>query len=83
VIDWIKAAGNYVEVHFNGRTKLLRMTLHQARRALPSGEFVQIHRSVLVNTSRIAHVDARQRTVRLADGATLTVGETFRMNLRR
>lgn len=82
-IDWIRAAGNYVEVHFNGRTRLLRMTLQHARQALPANDFVQIHRSIVVNRSRITDVDGRLRTVRLADGATLAVGDTYRTNLRR
>ena len=81
-IDWVRAAGNYVEVHFNGRSRLLRMTLHHARRTLPSRDFVQIHRSVVVNKNRISNVDERLRTVRLADGSTLNVGETYRSNLR-
>jgi hypothetical protein len=81
-IDWVRAAGNYVEVHFNGRSRLLRMTLHHARQTLPSRDFVQIHRSVVVNKNRISNVDGRLRTVRLADGSTLNVGETYRANLR-
>lgn len=82
-IDWINAAGNYVEVHFNGRAKLLRMTLQQAKGLLPADEFVQIHRSTVVNRSRISDVDGRVRTVRLNDGATLKVGETYRNALRK
>jgi hypothetical protein len=83
MIDWIKAAGTYVEVHFNGRSKLMRMTLRQAMRLLPSGQFLQIHRSIVVNASRIAHIDPRLRRVELTDGATFRVGETYRVNLPR
>jgi LytTr DNA-binding domain len=79
-IDWIKAAGNYVEIRVAGRTRLLRMTLRQARALLPREQFIQIHRSVIVNRARIATVKGR-RSVEMADGTSFTVGDAHRSNL--
>jgi hypothetical protein len=79
-IDWVKAAGNYVEIRMGGRTRLLRMTLRQARALLPGDQFVQIHRSVIVNRDRIAAVRGR-RSVEMADGTSFAVGDAHRSNL--
>jgi DNA-binding LytR/AlgR family response regulator len=80
-IDWIESAGNYIEVHGDGRTMLLRMTLRQAAESLGSASFVQIHRSILVNRERIAKLDRAKRPhhVRLIDGTLLKVGESYRL----
>jgi hypothetical protein len=82
-IDWINAAGNYVEVHFAGHAKLFRMTLQQAKDRLPPGDFIQIHRSTIVNRSRISKIEGAARTVGLEGGATLKVGETYRNAVRQ
>jgi len=79
-IDWVRAAGNYVEIRVAGRTRLLRMTLRQARAVLPGDQFVQIHRSVIVNRERIATVKGR-RSLQMTDGTELAVGDAHRSNL--
>ena len=79
-IEWVRAAGNYVEIQMGGRTRLLRMTLRQARRLLPAGEFIQIHRSVIVNRERIAAVKGKRR-VEMIDGTAFTIGDAHRINL--
>lgn len=80
-IEWVKAAGNYVEVRAAGRTRLLRMTLRQLRAGLPPENFIQIHRSVIVNRDRIARMKGRS-LVEMADGTSFNVGDAHRSNLR-
>ena len=82
-IDWVRAAGNYVEVRAYGRSTLRRMTMAQAEQALAGQAFVRVHRSMLVNRSRIAGLDRteRPRHVRLTDGSVVKVGEAYRANL--
>ncbi len=79
-IDWVKAAGNYVEVHVGGATRLIRMTLRQAADQLPRDTFVQVHRSVIVNRASVATQQGR-RTIRMSDGAEIPVGDAYRSNL--
>lgn len=81
VIDWVRAAGNYVELCVNGRTKLVRATLRETATVLPNDQFIQIHRSVIVNRARIKAVEGSQR-VRMNDGTTFTIGDAYRSNLR-
>jgi len=82
-IDWISAAGNYIEIRVRGRSVLKRMTMAQAEQALAGEAFVRIHRSMLVNRSRIAGRDRaeRPRHLRLSDGRVVKVGEAYRKNL--
>jgi hypothetical protein len=82
-IDWIRAAGNYVEIRIGARSVLRRMTMAQAQEALSEKAFVRVHRSMLVNRTRIAGLDrnVRPRHVRLTDGSIVKVGQAYRANL--
>jgi hypothetical protein len=75
-IDWVRAAGNYVELKIGGRTILHRTTLNAAERALADQGFVRIHRSILVRRDRIERV--RTEDVVLSDGTHLKIGKRFR-----
>jgi two-component system LytT family response regulator len=53
-IDWIQAAGNYVEIHIGGRTHLYRERLSDLETRLDPNQFARVQRSVIVNLERIA-----------------------------
>ena len=78
-IDWVQAAGNYVELKSGDRTILHRTTLNAAERALADQGFVRIHRSILVRRDRIERV--RTLDVVLSDGTHLKIGKRFRAKL--
>ena len=78
-IDWVQAAGNYVELRAGGRTIVHRGSIGAAERDLAAHGFVRIHRSTLVRRDRIARV--RPEDVVLADGTHLKVGKRFRSQL--
>ena len=75
-IDWIRAAGNYVELKSGDRIILHRTTLNATERALAGEGFVRIHRSILVRRDRIERV--RSEDVVLSDGTHLKIGKRFR-----
>lgn len=80
-IDWIEAEGNYVRVHAAGNDHLIRTTLREFAQSLPSSQFLRIHRSVIVNLSRVAEVQpwyTGEYVVRLATGRELTLSRTYR-----
>lgn len=52
-IDWIEAAGNYVELHAGKQTYLLRGSMGELEKSLPPEGFFRVHRSVIVNLDRI------------------------------
>ena len=78
-IEWVRAAGNYVELRASGRTIVHRSSIRAAEQALAGHGFVRIHRSTLVRRDRIARV--RPQDVVLHDGTQLKVGNRFRADL--
>jgi len=79
-IEYVKAAGNYVELITGDRTLLMRATLHELGEQLGAVGFVRVHRSLLVNSLQVLAVRrgprGRQR-VKLNSGAELPVGRQF------
>jgi DNA-binding LytR/AlgR family response regulator len=78
-IDWVAAAGNYVEIRGRGRILIRRMPLGAVERELCGRGFVRIHRSRLVRRDRIAMV--RPNDVILVDGTSLKTGKRYRSAL--
>ena len=52
-IDWISAAGHYLELHTGNETHLIREKLSVIETKLDPQNFVRIHRSTIVNLDRI------------------------------
>jgi hypothetical protein len=78
-IDWVQAAGNYVELRAAGRTIVHRSSISAAERDLAGHGFVRIHRSILVRRDRIARI--RPQDVVLVDGTQLKIGKRYRADI--
>jgi two-component system LytT family response regulator len=52
-IDWIDAAGDYMCVHADGRTYVLRETMKSLEAILDPEMFQRVHRSTIVNVNRV------------------------------
>ena len=52
-IDWISAAGHYLELHIGNETHLIREKLSVIETQLDPQIFMRIHRSTIVNVDRI------------------------------
>jgi LytTr DNA-binding domain len=79
-VDWIRAAGNYVELHGDGRTLVERAALSSLESELAPHGFVRVHRSLLVRRDRIARL--RPLDVVMADGTVLKMGKRYRSRLQ-
>ena len=80
-IDWIEAADNFVQLHCGTKQHLLGETLTSLERRLQSGRFLRVHRSRMVNTSRIVAVHTLMGgtyELELRDGTRLTTGRQYR-----
>ncbi len=85
-IDWVEAAGDYVSLHVGKKTWLLRETLTSFERKLDPDAFARIHRSAIVNVSRIAELrpyDNGEYLVLLGDGTRLKLTRSHRHALHR
>jgi two-component system LytT family response regulator len=83
-IDWIDGAGKYLRFHIGQHTHRVRGSMNEAARTFPP-PFVRSHRSTIIN---IAAVNEFVRTpfgdliAVMRTGDRLTVGRTYRCNLR-
>jgi two-component system, LytTR family, response regulator len=84
-IDWIEADGNYIRLHMGKQERLVHKTLAEMEeRLLDPSRFVRIHRSTIVNLSRIASVEPlfnRELSVALKDGTRLVCSRRYRPGL--
>jgi two-component system LytT family response regulator len=83
-IEWVEAAGNYVQIHAGGRTHATRETISAFEALLPPDRFLRIHRSIIVNIDAIAEVQscgAGEYVLVLRGGKELPVGRSYRENL--
>src|SRR5215471_1218732 len=85
-IDWIEAVGEFTGLHVGNKAPLLRQTLNSLEELLDPEKFVRIHRSAIVQVSRITELRTlpnRELRLRLSSGADLKVSRTYRDRLDR
>ncbi len=85
-IEWIGAAGDYVELHVNGCSFLLRETMASLAQRLDPAKFIRIHRSRIVRLTGIVELRAienREFTVKLSDGSEHRSSRTYADGLDR
>jgi len=85
-ICWVKTCGNYLEIHTQDDNKnyLLRKTLKSFKTELLESQFVQIHRSMMVNKNRITTLSNKttgEAIMTLDNQVELTVSKTYRPQL--
>ncbi|HEX8190613.1 MAG TPA: response regulator [Pyrinomonadaceae bacterium] len=85
-IDWVSAAGHYLELHAGGETHLIREQLSRLEAKLDPEQFVRIHRSVIVNLDRIKSLRPLfngDHVAVLKGGRELNVSRTYHEKLMR
>lgn len=78
-IDFIEAAANYVRIHAGAREYVVRETMNTMEKKLAAGRFMRVHRSVIVNVSRVRRVhcsNGSEYSLILRDGKELPVGRS-------
>jgi two-component system LytT family response regulator len=83
-VDWVGAEKDYVRVYARGRSHLVRETMAAMESQLPAAQFARIHRSAIVNLSRIRELRPqanREFTVVLRDGTQLRLSRSYRDRL--
>jgi len=84
-IEWLQAAGNYVNLRVRGHDYPLRSTLGGIAARLDPQRFVRIHRSYIVNLDHVASIeplDTGDARLQLRDGGVLPVSRSYRAQLR-
>lgn len=80
-IDFMEASGNYVELHVGSKTHLVYDTMAHMEAQLNPAQFLRIHRSQIVNISRIKELQPHfngEFIVVLHSGAKLKISRGYR-----
>ncbi len=83
-VDWIEAQDYYIEIHAAGKAHLLREPLRSLEGKLDPNRFVRIHRSTIVNLSRVKELQATSHgeyVVVLIDDHRLKMSRSYRQRL--
>jgi len=85
MIDWVDAAGDYMCVHAEGDTHILRSTMAKLQQQLDPSVFLRVHRSALVNVKRIreivVHANGEYRLT-LVSGDVLKSSRRYKKEIR-
>lgn len=85
-IDWIEAAGNYVNIHVGKKSHMLRETMNGIENKLPPDKFLRIHRSSVVNIDSIKELNplfSGDYLVTLQDDTELTLSRNYHDRLKQ
>jgi two-component system LytT family response regulator len=85
-IDWVQAAGVYVELHVGKKVYLHRASITEMETHLAPARFVRIHRSTLVNLDRVRELTPGTHGefhVLLTDGTGLKLSKGYRHRLEQ
>jgi two-component system LytT family response regulator len=84
-IDYVRGQDDYVEVFHDGRSSLTQQTLQHLEASLDPSQFARVHRSYLLNVSRVARVEPWGQGSKMAvlkDGRTVPVSRSGEARLR-
>jgi hypothetical protein len=85
-VQYVSAAGNYVEVAAGGQVYLMRATMKQVEELLSGEQFMRIHRSHIVNLQEIERMSTQRSghgSVHLRCGKVLSMSKSYRAELRK
>lgn len=83
-IDWVEAQDYYVSLHVGKASHLLRRSMTDVASELDPAQFCRVHRSAIVNLSRVRRIDVLPdggHQVLLNDGTELPLSRRYRKEL--
>ena len=83
-LEWVEAEGEYVRLHVDGQSFLLRGSISALADRLADHGFLRIHRSTIINQSRIKTIKSNRSRISavLDSGQELSVGRKYRPAVR-
>lgn len=84
-VDWVEAAGNYIELHVGAETYMLRATMKEIENRLGTIDFARVHRSTIVNRDQIASIKPAMngdKILFLKNGEELRLSRRYSENLK-
>ncbi|MFT7686497.1 MAG: two-component system LytT family response regulator [Candidatus Azotimanducaceae bacterium] len=84
-IDWIDAAGDYMCVHANNQTHIMRITMKQLEAKLDPVKFQRVHRSTIVNLERVVKVCSHMNGefyLELSNGNSVKMSRSYKEKVK-
>jgi two-component system, LytTR family, response regulator len=84
-VDWMEASENYVQLHTGRANHLLHVAINTIAKSLDPEVFLRIHRSIIVNSSRIKELQPGphgEYVITLEGGVRLQSGRTYSEKLK-
>lgn len=84
-IDWIDAAGDYMCVHVDGATHIMRTTMKELESKLDPSIFQRVHRSTIVNLRRVEKVSSHingEFHLTLSCGSSLKMSRSYKEKVK-
>jgi two-component system, LytTR family, response regulator len=85
-VDWMQAAENYVQLYAGTSKHLIHVPMQTLHQSLDPAQFLRIHRSLIVNVSRIKEVENAGRgefVLVLRNGERLQSSRTYHDEVKR
>jgi len=74
-IIYVEALSNYITLHTTNGKLITYLTIKGMMESLPAGNFIQVHKSFVINTDKVKSIDGN--TIYLPN-ANVTIGQSFR-----
>lgn len=84
-IDWIDAAGDYMCIHANDETHIMRITMKELEQQLDPTIFQRVHRSTIVNLERVIKVCSHMNGefyLNLSNGTSVKMSRSYKEKVR-
>ncbi len=84
-IDWVDAAGDYMCIHANGTTHIMRVTMKELEGQLDPSTFQRVHRSTIVNLDRVTkvctHMNGEYHLI-LSNGTSVKMSRSYKEKVK-
>jgi hypothetical protein len=84
-IMYFESSGNYIEIHNEDKTYLLRQTMSRLLTELDPITFIRVHRSYILNINFIEHVSYIKNSeyrINLNDSTQITSSRNYKLNIK-
>lgn len=85
-IEWVDAAGDYMCIHADDETYILRRTMKELEQELNPNKFQRVHRSAIVNVDQVEKLCTRNNGeyhLLLKNGQKLKVSRSYKDRIKR
>lgn len=85
-IEWVDAAGDYMCIHADNETYILRRTMKELEQELNPNKFQRVHRSAIVNVDQVEKLCTRNNGeyhLMLRNGQKLKVSRSYKDRIKK